>query len=154
MAALGEVDPTYCALQEVLKKAKAQSQVRPVEERIASSKVFIERAKKRIRICQEEVARAQRRKRSFKDWPKGKHVWRISREERVPPTMPANFARELVAGLRARVAERRIPMQARNLSTLACQRQPMFAWRWSKDHETAPTPDCVRIGSIRCLVDW
>ena len=59
MAALGESDPTYLALQEALKKAKAQSQVRPVEERIASSKVFIERAKKRIGICQEEVARAQ-----------------------------------------------------------------------------------------------
>ena len=57
MAAVG--DPTYVGLQDALKKAKAQAQVRPVAERIASSKVFIERAKKRIIAGREEVSRAQ-----------------------------------------------------------------------------------------------
>ena len=44
MAAVGESDPTFAGLQDALKKAKAQAQVRPVADRIASSKVFIERA--------------------------------------------------------------------------------------------------------------
>ena len=59
MAALGESDPTYSILQEALKKAKASTHVRPVDERIASSRTFIERAKKRIGSCREEVLRAQ-----------------------------------------------------------------------------------------------
>ena len=53
------VRPTYAGLQDALKKAKAQAQVRPVADRIASSKVFIERAKKRILTGHEEVSRAQ-----------------------------------------------------------------------------------------------
>ena len=59
MAALGESDPTYPALQEALKKAKGQIHVRHVEERVASSKTFLERAKKRIGSCCEEVVQAQ-----------------------------------------------------------------------------------------------
>ena len=59
MAALGESDPTYSMLQEALKKAKALTHVRPVDERIASSRTFIDRAKKRIGSCREEVLRAQ-----------------------------------------------------------------------------------------------
>ena len=55
MAALGESDPTYRILQEALKKAKALTHVRPVDERIAS----IDRAKKRIGSCREEVVRAK-----------------------------------------------------------------------------------------------
>ena len=38
MAAVGEADPTFSHLQEALKKAKAQCQVRPVEDRIAATK--------------------------------------------------------------------------------------------------------------------
>ena len=57
--AVGKSDPTYVGLQDALKKAKAQAQVRPVADRIASSKVFIERAKKRIITGREEVSRAQ-----------------------------------------------------------------------------------------------
>ena len=59
MAALGESDPTYTTLQEALKKAKALTHVRPVDERIASSRTFTDRAKKRIGICREQVVRAQ-----------------------------------------------------------------------------------------------
>ena len=104
-----------------IEEAKAQSQARPVEERIASSKVFIERAKKRIGICQEEVARAQQvlskaqAKLQSEEQGLAEGEARLadliaeserSREERVPPTMPANFAREL-AELRACVQELR-----------------------------------------------
>ena len=42
-----------------MKKAQGQAQARPVEERIVSTKVFIERAKKRVTVCREEVSRAQ-----------------------------------------------------------------------------------------------
>ena len=59
MAALGDSDPTYTILQEALKIAKALMHVRPVDERIASSKTFIDRAKKRIGSCREEVVLAQ-----------------------------------------------------------------------------------------------
>ena len=44
--------PTFTHLQEALQKAKAQCQVHPVEDRIASSK-------KRIVSCQAEVSQAQ-----------------------------------------------------------------------------------------------
>ena len=47
MATVGEADPTFSHLQEALKKAKAQCQVRPVEDRVVATKDFIERAKKR-----------------------------------------------------------------------------------------------------------
>ena len=54
VAAVGESDPSFPAHQEALKKAKAQAQVRPVEDRISSTKVFIERAKKRVNACRAE----------------------------------------------------------------------------------------------------
>ena len=47
MAAVGEADPTFSHLQEALKKAKAQCQVCPVEDRVVATKDFIERAKKK-----------------------------------------------------------------------------------------------------------
>ena len=59
LAAVGEAVPTFSHLQEALKKTKAQCQVRPAEDRIASSKEFIERAKQRIVVCQSEVSQAQ-----------------------------------------------------------------------------------------------
>ena len=43
--------PTFKYLQEALKKAKAQCQVRTMEDRTASSKEFIDRAKKRVVAC-------------------------------------------------------------------------------------------------------
>ena len=46
----GETDPTFGHPQEALKTAKAQCQVRLVD-RIASTKDFIERARKRIVAC-------------------------------------------------------------------------------------------------------
>ena len=57
VAIVGETDPIFTHLQEAL-KAKAQCQVRRVEDRIAFPKEFIERAKKRI-ACQAEVSQVQ-----------------------------------------------------------------------------------------------
>ena len=58
MGAVGETDPTGI-YEKQLKTAKAQCQVRAVEDRIASTKDFIERATKRIVACQAEVSQAQ-----------------------------------------------------------------------------------------------
>lgn len=120
MAALGESDPTYSTLQEALKKAKAQVHVRPVDERIASSKTFIERAKKRIGCCRDDLARAQdalaqaQAKLQSEEQSLAEGEARLAAliaeseglREEVPPTMPANFAHEL-AELRACVQELR-----------------------------------------------
>ena len=56
MAAVGDSNPTFSALQEALKQAQGQAQARPVEDRIVSTKVFIVRAKKRVTVCREEVS--------------------------------------------------------------------------------------------------
>ena len=115
MAALGESDPTYSTLQEALKKAKAQVHVRPVDERIVSAKTFIERAKKRIGCCRDDVAWAQRPCAGSGEAPVGGAKSSTGRStfhrgvrgfEEVPPTLPANFAHEL-AELRACVEELR-----------------------------------------------
>ena len=89
MAAVGESDPTYEGLQDALKKAKAQAQVRPVADRIASSKVFWSR----IDISTGKVA-IQRA-----SWPTPRHDWPPSfwrsPMAALPPTVPADFAQEL-----------------------------------------------------------
>ena len=123
MAAVGETDPTFTHLQEALKKAKAQCQVRSVEDRIASSKEFIERAKERIVACQAEVSQAQealakaqsKLQQEEQGLTDGEARLAIllqesaevgPRVEEVPPTVPANFAQELVE-LRACLSELR-----------------------------------------------
>ena len=116
MEAVGESDPTYAGLQDALKKAKAQAQVRPDADRIASSKVFIERAKKRIAAGLEEVSLAQealtmaQAKLQSEEYGLAEAEARLatllieeSNGEAVPPpTVPADFAQEL-AELRASV---------------------------------------------------
>ena len=120
MAAVGETDPTFTHLQEALKKAKAQCQVRPVEDRIASSKEFIERAKKRIVACQAEVSEAQealaKAQSKLQQEEQGltdgearlaillQESAEVGPQVEVPPTVPANFAQELVE-LRACLSE-------------------------------------------------
>ena len=59
MAAVGESDPTFSHMQEPWKKAKAQCQVRLVQDRTPSSQDFIERAKKMIVVCEAEVSQAK-----------------------------------------------------------------------------------------------
>ena len=89
ISVLDKNDPTVLALKEALRQARSQTQVRPVEERIESTKLFIERAKKRVTSCREELALQLEAQRD---------------QERIPPTAPADFAQEL-AELRVCVAE-------------------------------------------------
>ena len=56
-------DPTYLTLQDALKKAQAKAQSEPVQDRIKQTQVFIERARKRVTKAQEDVEKAQARKR-------------------------------------------------------------------------------------------
>ena len=109
MKAVDESDPTYSALLEALTKAKAQIQVRPVEERVASIRIFIERAKKRIGCCREEVVQAQEAVAKAQSKLQSEEQALADGEARLaaePPTMPANFAHEL-AELRVCVQELR-----------------------------------------------
>ena len=131
MAAVGETDPTFGHLREALKTAKAQCQVRPVEDRIASTKDFIERARKRIVACQAEVSQAQealvkaQSKLHQEEQGLSDGEARLAtlmqesaeggpRVEEVPPTIPADFANEL-AELRTCLSElRRENMELRS----------------------------------------
>ena len=123
MAAVGKSDPTFSHLHDALKKAKAQCQVRSVEDRIAASKEFIERAKKRIVACQAEVSQEQealakvQSKLQFEKQSLADGEARLAaliqesaaagpRVEEVPATLPANFAHELQE-LRACLSELR-----------------------------------------------
>ena len=101
--------------QDALKKAKAQAQVRPVADRIASSKVFIERAKKRILTGREDVSRAQEALTSAQVKLQSEEQGLADAEARLaslileesngpPPTVPADIAQEL-AELRACVQQ-------------------------------------------------
>ena len=108
-SAVGETDPTSTHLQEASKKAKAQCQVRPVEDRIASSKEFIEEdccVSSRSQSAQEALGKAQSElQQEEQGLTDGEARLAIlmqesaevgPRVEEVPPTMPANFAQELV----------------------------------------------------------
>ena len=123
MAAVGDTDPTFSHLQEALQKAKAQCQVRPVEDRIAATKDFIQRARKRIVACQTEVSQAQealakaQSKLQLEEQGLTDGEARLAtlmqesaeggpRREEVPPTIPADFAHEL-AELRTCLSELR-----------------------------------------------
>ena len=109
MAAVGESDPMCAGLQDALKKAKAQAPVRPVADRIASSKVFIERAKKRITTGREEVSQVLEALTSAQAKLQSDEHGLADAEARLatllmeesngmaapPPTVPADFAQEL-----------------------------------------------------------
>ena len=105
MAAVGDSDQ----LQDALKKANAQTEVRPVAERIASSKVFIECDKKRIIAGREEDTKAHEvltkaqaqlltEERGLADAEARLATLLIEESNGVatpPPTAPADFAQEL-----------------------------------------------------------
>ena len=57
--ALGEDDPVVTGLKEALRQARLQAQVRPVDDRIKATKMFIERSREWIRF----EKRSPRRKR-------------------------------------------------------------------------------------------
>ena len=120
IAAVGDSDPTCATLREALARAKSQAQERPVADRIKHTNIFIERAKKRVRAFQEEVEMAQaavlvaqeklaKEEVSLREG-EGR-LQALQQEEangmdcqEVPPTVPCNFAEELVR-LRACVFE-------------------------------------------------
>ena len=119
ISVLDENDPTVLALKEALRQARSQTQVRPVEERIDSTKLFIERAEKRVLSFQEEVAKAQAVLReaeakvlteedSLREGESRLAALQLEAQrvqERIPPpTAPADFAQEL-AELRVCAAE-------------------------------------------------
>ena len=59
MVAIGESDPAYLALQDALKTARAQAQEKLVQDRIAGTESFLERARKRVVAVRPEVEQAK-----------------------------------------------------------------------------------------------
>ena len=119
ISAVGDLDPTFPALQEALKQARRQAQVQPVESRIKSSEFFIERAKRRVEKARKEVEDAKAKvvaaemilssELSALQEGEQRHASLLAEasrmeEQQPPPTMPVDFAAELVQ-LRSMVAE-------------------------------------------------
>ena len=120
IAAVGDSDPTCATLREALARAKSQAQERPVADRIKHTNIFIERAKKRVHALQEDVKMAQAAVVVAQEKLAKEEVLLREGEDRlqalqqeevngmdcqeVPPTVPCNFAEELVQ-LRACVLE-------------------------------------------------
>ena len=59
MQSVGESDPTYPSLLEALKTARSQAQVKPVQDRIAGTEAFLERARKRASVALQELDSAR-----------------------------------------------------------------------------------------------
>ena len=59
MQAVGESDPAYPGLLEALKKTRVQAQVKPVQDRIAGTKSFLQRVSKRVVTSRQEVEKAR-----------------------------------------------------------------------------------------------
>ena len=111
----------YPSLHEALKQAQSQARVRPVEERVEWTKMFIERAKKRVLKAREACARAQatlteaelQQRKEEDDLADGERRLAALLQEAeatpdvpsfVPPTAPVDFAAEL-AHLRVSVQQ-------------------------------------------------
>ena len=110
--ASGDSDPTCATLREALARAKSQAQERPVADRIKHTNICIERAKKRVHAFQEDVKMAQAavvvaQEKLAKEevlLREGEgRLQALQQEEangmdcqEVPPTVPCNFAEELV----------------------------------------------------------
>lgn len=117
--AVGESDPTYPGLFDALKRARSQAELRPVQDRIAATETFLERARKRAqkerqevekarailcaaeaKLSQEEdsISQAEDRLHALQEEARGM-------QESVPPaTVPCDFAQEL-AQLRSSVQQ-------------------------------------------------
>ena len=59
MAAIGESDPVFPALQDALKTARALAQLKPVQDRILGTESFLERARKRVVAARQDVEKAK-----------------------------------------------------------------------------------------------
>ena len=87
MAVVGESDPTFSLLQEVMKKAKALCQARPVGSHCIFERVLSE--KRMLSLTQEAKVQSKLLEEERLDW---RHS---SRAEEVLPTLLAKFAHEL-----------------------------------------------------------
>ena len=145
--ALGEDDPAVTGLKEALRQARLQPQVRPVEDRIKATKMFIERSRKRVDSVREEITKAQeavlegqakltKEEEALEDGLKRLNSLQQQAhglsEQPPPPTAPADFARELAElracvqalqverdDLRAEVARQNVEGRQRNARSLA-----------------------------------
>ena len=119
MSAVGEEDPMYPGLLEAFKKVRAQTQTKPVQDRIAGTELFLERGRKRVEGCRQDVEKAREalvaaeaKLLSEEDASQAEDRLRVLRQEAAaggvqespPATIPANFAQEL-AQLRDFVSE-------------------------------------------------
>ena len=59
MLAIGESDTAYACLQDALKTARSQAQVKPVQDRIGGTEMFLKRARKRVAAARQEVEKAK-----------------------------------------------------------------------------------------------
>ena len=59
MQAAGESDPIYLALHEGLNRARAQAELRPVEDCITATETFLQMARKRAENDRQEVKKAR-----------------------------------------------------------------------------------------------
>ena len=106
-------------LLEAFKKARAQTQAKPVQDRIAGTELFLERARKRVEGCRQDVEKAREAFAAAEAKllseegaiRQAEDRLRVLRQEAVacvqespPATVPANFAQEL-AQLRDFVSE-------------------------------------------------
>ena len=105
MQSVRESDPMYPNLLEALKTARNQAHVKPLQDRIAGTESFLERARKRVVHARQEVDNAREKLAGHcrgQVGPRGR--WpRLSalREEAYgmprnpPPTVPADFVQKL-----------------------------------------------------------
>ena len=138
--ALGEDDPAVTGLKEALRQARLQAQVRPVDDRIKATKMFIERWRKRVDSVREEITKAQeavleaqakkltQEEEALEDGLKRlnslqKEADGLS-EQPPPPTAFADFAREL-AELRACVQAK----HSKSRGTIFERRLPGRTWK-------------------------
>ena len=141
----GEDDPAVTGLKEALRQARLQAQVRPVDDRIKATKMFIERSRKRVHSVREEITKAQevvleaqakltKEEEALEGGLKRLNSLQDGLSEQPPPPLaaPADFAREVAElracvqalqverdDLRAEVARQNVEGRPRNARSLA-----------------------------------
>ena len=96
-------------MKEALRQARLQAQVRPVDDRIKATKMFIKKSRKRVDSVREEITKAQeavleaqakltKEEEALEDGLKRLNSLQQEAdglsEQPPPPTAPADFARE------------------------------------------------------------
>ena len=157
MQSVGESDPMHPSLMEDLKAARSQAQVKPVQDPIAGTESFLERARKRVVCARQEVDNAREKLASRRQvGPRGR--WRSSRGNRsalreeangMPgsplPTVPAELTRlqSFVGELR----RERDELRAELVAQAATESRP----RKSNKSLSTPSPDLA--DEMETLVD-